>query len=128
MHGWLNFGPGESTLRVLGVSIGFGILAALLLAGWKINRAPPLLALTLFALNRNLAEPMSLDVALRGFGKPVLAEALQLKHKNLKATNTKKQPHRVSPTPLKDVQPGTDRLQATLAPASWNMIRLDRPR
>ena len=83
-------------------------------------------ALTLFALNRNLEEPMSLDVALRGFGKPVLGEALQLHHRSLKATNTKDKPNRVTPTALKEVKLGADRMQAALAPASWNMIRLNR--
>ena len=83
-------------------------------------------ALTLFALNRNLEEPMTLDVALPGFGKPVLEAALQLQHKNLKATNTRDKPDRVAPTRLKDVKPGAERLQASLAPASWNMIRLAR--
>lgn len=84
-------------------------------------------ALTLFALNRNLEEPMSLDVAIHGFGKPMLDVALQLHHRNLKATNTRDKPDRVAPTLLKDVKLGADRLQASLAPASWNVIRLDRP-
>jgi alpha-N-arabinofuranosidase len=87
---------------------------------------PKTRALTLFALNRNLEKPMSLDVALRGFGNPVLVEALQLRHASLTATNTKDKPDRVAPTALKDVKLGTDRMQATLAPASWNMIRLNR--
>ena len=73
VHGWLNFGPGESTLRVLGVSIGFGILAALLLAGWKINRAPPLLALSLFALNPTL---IVIGDSLRAYGLGTLFIAL----------------------------------------------------
>jgi hypothetical protein len=30
--------------------------------------------------------------------------------------------------PLKEVTAGADRVQATLAPASWNMIRLARQR
>ena len=83
-------------------------------------------AVTLFALNRHLKQPMSLDVALRGFGTPVLEQALQLHHGNLKATNTKSHPDRVTPAPLKGVAVRPDRMQATLAPASWNMIRLGR--
>ena len=75
VHGWLNFGPGESTLRVLGVSIGFGILAALLLAGWKINRAPPLLALSLFALNPTL---IVIGDSLRAYGLGTLFIALAM--------------------------------------------------
>ena len=83
-------------------------------------------AVTLFALNRHLEEAMPLDVALAGFGTPVLIEAMQLRHGNLKATNTKEQPDRVSPKPLQDVTLGADRVKATLAPASWNLIRLGR--
>ena len=67
---------------------------------------------------------MALQVALPGFAMPVPVEALQLRHANLKATNTRDKPNRVSPVPLKEVTAGTDRVQATLAPASWNMIRL----
>ena len=47
---------------------------------------------------------------------------------NLKATNTRDKPNRVSPVPLKEVTAGADLVQATLAPASWNMIRLARQR
>ncbi|MEJ8847630.1 alpha-N-arabinofuranosidase [Variovorax rhizosphaerae] len=83
-------------------------------------------AITIFALNRHLEEPMPLDVALRGFGVPVLIEALELRHADLKAVNTKDQPDNVSPAPLAGVTLATDRVQATLAPASWNMIRISR--
>ncbi len=83
-------------------------------------------AVTLFALNRHLEQPMPLEVALQGFGLPVIEQALQLRHSNLKATNTKANPDRVSPTPLTGITLRPDRVQATLAPASWNMIRLGR--
>ncbi len=83
-------------------------------------------AVTLFALNRHLEEPMPLDVALAGFGNPVLLQALELRHANLLATNTREQPDRVSPKPLSGITLSADRMQATLAPASWNMIRLGR--
>ena len=83
-------------------------------------------AITLFALNRHLTEAMPLDVALKGYGTPHLLEALALCHADLQATNTREQPDRVSPQPLHGVSVGADRLQATLAPASWNMIRLGR--
>ena len=47
---------------------------------------------------------------------------------NLKVTNPRDKPNRVSPVPLKEVTAGADLVQATLAPASWNMIRLARQR
>ena len=81
---------------------------------------------TLFALNRNLKEPMQLDVSLQGFGTPQVTLAQQLQHANLKATNTRDKPNRVAPARLKDVKASADRLRATLAPASWNVIRLAR--
>ena len=84
--------------------------------------------ITLFALNRHLKEAMPLDVALQGFGTPQVAQALQLHHADLDATNTQAAPNRVAPTPLPGITVGSDRMQATLAPASWNMIRLARTR
>ncbi len=81
---------------------------------------------TLFALNRNLKEPMSLQIDLQGFGALDMREALQLRNGNLKATNTRKQPDKVKPTALKGMKIGAGRLQAVLAPASWNMIRLGK--
>jgi hypothetical protein len=80
---------------------------------------------TLFALNRNLEQAMPLQVALSGLGKIGAVEtALQLRHRSLKATNTKEQPERVAPTPLKGVEVKGDRVMATLAPASWNVLRV----
>jgi alpha-N-arabinofuranosidase len=83
-------------------------------------------ALTIFALNRHLEEAMPLEVVLKDFGTPTLVEALQLRHDNLKATNTKEQPDNVAPTALKGVSLSSNRIQATLAPASWNMIRVSK--
>ena len=83
-------------------------------------------AITLFALNRNLQESMPLDVALPGFGMPTLIEALALRHDDLTATNTQEHPARVSPQRLKGVKLSAEHVSATLAPASWNMIRLGR--
>jgi alpha-N-arabinofuranosidase len=85
-------------------------------------------SVTLFALNRHLEQPLALDVALQGYGLPVLEQALQLRHANLKATNTKAHPDRVSPAALTGISLRADRMQATLAPASWNVIRLGRGR
>jgi hypothetical protein len=55
-HGWLALGLGKSdvALRTLGLLIGLGLPTALWLAAWKIRRGPPLLGLTLFALNSTL--------------------------------------------------------------------------
>jgi hypothetical protein len=75
VHAWLNYGPGESTLRVFGLLIGFGILAVVLFAGWKIQRAPPLFALVLFALNPTL---IVIGDSLRAYGLGTLFITLAL--------------------------------------------------
>jgi alpha-N-arabinofuranosidase len=80
--------------------------------------------LTLFALNRSLDEEMPLSVGAAGFRDLVVREALQLRDPDLKAANTKEQPDRVAPRPLAKVQTRGDRVEATLAPASWNVIQL----
>jgi alpha-N-arabinofuranosidase len=81
-------------------------------------------SLTLFMLNRNLDEEMPLDVTARGFKPLTIAQALTLHDRDLDAANTKDEPERIRPTPLKDVVAEGDRLRATLPPASWNVVRL----
>src|SRR5471030_57492 len=80
--------------------------------------------LTLFALNRSLTEELPLRVQAAGFGKLSVKQALQLHDKDLLAVNTKAQPDRVTPKPLTALKVDGERLEATLAPASWNVIQL----
>jgi hypothetical protein len=56
VHAWLAMGLGNSDLdlRLLGLLVGVGILAALWLSSWKIRRAPPLIGVALFGLNSSL--------------------------------------------------------------------------
>jgi alpha-N-arabinofuranosidase len=79
--------------------------------------------LTLFALNRNAKEQMSLRVRADGFGELEIDQALQLHDPDLSAVNSKAQPDRVRPTGLTNVRAQHGVLEATLAPASWNVIR-----
>jgi alpha-L-arabinofuranosidase len=81
-------------------------------------------ALTLFALNRSLEEELPLDVRAKGFEGLEVDHALELRDDALQATNTKAAPERVGPAPLGGITVDGDRLRATLAPASWNVIRL----
>ena len=81
-------------------------------------------ALTLFAVNRHLDEPMTLAVEARGFRGMALAGAHALHDDDLDAVNTRDQPDRIQPTPLAGVGIDGQKLSATLAPASWNVIRL----
>ena len=80
--------------------------------------------LTLFALNRSLDEEMPLAVNAAGFSNVVVRQALQLCDPDLKAVNTKAAPDRISPKPLARVKVEGQRIEATLAPASWNVIEL----
>ena len=81
-------------------------------------------ALTLFALNRNLTEEMPLRATAAGFSNLTVEQALQLQDADLKAVNTKAQPHRVKPRTLDRVRVEGGDVRAMLAPASWNVIRV----
>jgi alpha-N-arabinofuranosidase len=81
-------------------------------------------SLTLFALNRSLDEELPLEVTARGFSGLTVGQAQALHDRDLDAANTKEDPERIRPSPLNDVVVDGDRLRATLAPASWNVIRL----
>ncbi len=81
-------------------------------------------ALTLFALNRSLDQELPLDLSAKGFQGLALEQALELRDDDLGASNTGSDPDRVRPRPLSGVAVESSRLRATLAPASWNVIRL----
>ena len=80
--------------------------------------------LTVFALNRHLTEAMPVELVARGFRTLALDRATQLRHDELSATNTKERPENVKPAALAGVSVTGERVQAQLAPASWNVIRL----
>jgi alpha-L-arabinofuranosidase len=79
---------------------------------------------TLFALNRHLHEPMVVDVELPGYGTADVVDAIELCDADLHACNTRDEPDRVAPRALHAVSGGIDRVQCTLQPASWNVIRV----
>jgi alpha-N-arabinofuranosidase len=81
--------------------------------------------LTLFALNRDLAGEMKLDVAIRGFEGLAVREATTLHDKDLKAANTCEAKERVKPASLGGLTLSGGTLGAILPPASWNVIRLE---
>jgi alpha-N-arabinofuranosidase len=82
-------------------------------------------AVSLFALNR-AQEPMALAAELRGLGDLAIAEGLQLKHRDLKATNTRQAPDAVAPVRHAACKLSGGTLQATLEPLSWNVFALRR--
>ena len=82
--------------------------------------------LTLFALNRHLDQEMPLDVDRQGLRRAGGGGGARAARRDLEAVNTKDEPERIKPAPLEGVTVEGGRLRATLAPASWNVIRLGR--
>ena len=83
--------------------------------------------IVVFALNRNLREDMDLEIVLRGFGDGRrVVDAQQITHANMKAVNMKDDPDNVSPLPISNIEVSGPVLKARLAPASWNVIVMER--
>jgi alpha-N-arabinofuranosidase len=78
--------------------------------------------LNLFALNRDLARPLSVEVEARGFAPLAVAEALHMRDDDLKASNSQAAPDRIKPRTLEDVAVQGNKLSLELAPASWNLV------
>jgi alpha-N-arabinofuranosidase len=78
---------------------------------------------SVFALNRS-REPMQASISLRGFESLVLSEGFELKHPDLKATNTRHAPDAVAPMPHPDCACSRGTMTATLKPLSWNVFAL----
>jgi len=83
-------------------------------------------AVTVFAVNRSLDEPLALTVELRALGELSVDEWLVVRHDDLKAANTKEAPDTVAPAAAEGAAVEGSTLTAELAPASWNVIRLTR--
>src|SRR5215471_18743565 len=80
--------------------------------------------LTLFALNRSLTEELPLRLDAGGFGTLAVRQATQLADTDLQAVNTRDNPDRVKPRPLTAIRVERERVEASLAPASWNVIQM----
>ncbi len=61
----------------------------------------------------------------RGFGELKVVEATELRHSDLKAVNSKKEPLKVKPVTLAGLSTKSDRITLELQPASWNVVRLE---
>lgn len=79
---------------------------------------------TLFALNRDLKQPLRVRVELRGFPGMKIVEAQTMHDSDLKAVNTQSEPNRIKPMPLEGLIVAEGQLIAELPFASWTMIRL----
>ena len=83
--------------------------------------------ISVLALNRHLTEPMDLRLSLRGLpGDWRVVEATELVADDLLAVNTAQHPDRVTPQALNRVSVTDGDVLADLAPASWNVIVLER--
>ncbi len=83
--------------------------------------------LTLFALNRSPTDELPFRLDALGYDGLSLNQAVQLHDTDLEAINSKTAPDRVTPRPLGSVRVGGQRVEATLMPASWNVIELNAP-
>lgn len=81
---------------------------------------------TIFAVNRDLDEPVSFLGDARDFDGYRVVEQIRMVHPDLKAVNTAEQPNRVIPEKANDTVFENGKLRANLLPASWNVIRLGR--
>ncbi len=80
---------------------------------------------TIFALTRDLQQPMTLSCELHGFGGYHVGEQIELAGADLKAVNTEKsQP--VTPRKAGSAKMSGSVLEALLPAASWNVIRLEK--
>ena len=86
---------------------------------------PDAAKLTLFALNRSLEEELPFELTAKGFAGLALEQAQELRDDDLGGANTRDDPERVRPAPLAGVTVEGAQVRTTLAPASWNVIRLD---
>ncbi len=78
-------------------------------------------AATVLVLNRHASDEIELEVELRGLAQRRITTALELKHTDLKAINTKDR-EEVTPAPLAEASIAGDTLRAKLKPLSWNVI------
>jgi alpha-N-arabinofuranosidase len=79
---------------------------------------------TLFAVNRDQQQELTLDVDVRACRTQGTGEHIAVHDDDPDAVNTAEHPDRVSPRRLDDVKVNDGHATAVLPPLSWNMIRL----
>lgn len=81
-------------------------------------------ALTVFAVNRSVDEPMTLDVEVRRPGELRLVEALTLANDDPYAKSTVEDDTTLVPRPNASAAVADGRLRVELPPVSWSVLRL----
>jgi alpha-N-arabinofuranosidase len=79
---------------------------------------------SLFALNRDLGQPIRMKAQIRGFGDLRVIDAQTMHDSDLKAANTRDAPDRIKPAALEGVAADAGAVTAELPPASWTVLRL----
>lgn len=82
--------------------------------------------ITVFAINRSLDTPLSLELVLRGFGEYHVDKHIVLTAEDPKATNTETEPENVIPTENGNALWEDGCVKAVLDKMSWNVIRLKK--
>ena len=82
-------------------------------------------AVTLLAVNRSTDEPLELTAEVRAFPHHRLAGATTLAHADPTTTNTEDAPEAVVPAPNPHARLADGRLEVSLPPVSWNVVRLE---
>ena len=81
--------------------------------------------LTVFAVNRNLEEPLLMNLDIKGFEGYTVKEHIVLECDDLKATNTVSNPGKVAPQNRNNTATvNGSEIEIKLEKASWNVIRL----
>ena len=79
---------------------------------------------TIFAVNRDMAEDIKLEADLRAFGPMAIKEHILLKHSDVKAVNTEENPYNVAPVAGPGGTLENGKLEIVIPALSWNVIRL----
>lgn len=82
--------------------------------------------ITIFAVNKNMEEGITLDVELNGLGSFTVLEHIVLQHGDVKAVNTKQNPNNVIPQSNGNAVVEDGKVKASLGKLSWNVIRLKK--
>jgi len=80
--------------------------------------------LTFFAVNRNASEPIAIDLSIEGFGAAKSVEHTVIKHHDLEARNTAKNPDAVKPRKADGAKITAGSVGLSMEPHSYSMIRV----
>ena len=81
-------------------------------------------SVTIFAVNRDLKDDITLECDLRAFGDLTPEEHIVLHHDDVKAVNTEDHPDEVAPVKGRKAKVDAGRMTVKLPALSWNVIRL----